>query len=103
MLLNFLTEGEIEDIVNEFHKGVCGGHHGWRVIAYKILRAGYYWPSLFSDVNCMVRACVECQMFARKKSCNPSHSCLLKQSFNNGVLISLVKSTRIQVGNINGS
>jgi hypothetical protein len=73
ILLNCLTEEETEGIIIEFHKGVCGGHHAWRATAYKILRAGYYWPSLFSDVNCLVRACVECQMFAGSRSCFPSH------------------------------
>jgi hypothetical protein len=67
ILLNFLTEEETEDIINEFHKGVCGGHHAWRATAYKILRVGYYWPSLFSNVNCMVRACVECPNVCRKE------------------------------------
>jgi hypothetical protein len=44
-LLRCLTEPETEDVTNEFHKGVCGGHHAWRATAYKILRAGYYWPN----------------------------------------------------------
>jgi hypothetical protein len=40
---------------------------------YKILRAGYYWPSLFSDVNVLVRACVEFQVFGGKKKFLPLH------------------------------
>ena len=66
-----VVEGEIEDIVNEFHKGVCGGHHAWRATAYKILRVGYYWPTLFTEVNRRVRACVECQLFAGKWKLSP--------------------------------
>ena len=58
ILLNFLTEEETEGIIIEFHKGVCGGHHAWIATAYKILRVGYYWPSLFSYVHGLVRACV---------------------------------------------
>jgi hypothetical protein len=64
ILLNFLTEEEIAVIVTEFHNGICGGHHAWRTTTYNIIRDGFYWPSLFSDVNCMVRECVECQVFA---------------------------------------
>jgi hypothetical protein len=30
ILLNFLTKEETKDIINEFHKGICGGHHAWR-------------------------------------------------------------------------
>ena len=62
----FPTEEEIEGIIIEFHKGVCGGHHAWRSTTYNILRAGYYWPSLFSDVNGLVRSCVEFQMLVGK-------------------------------------
>jgi hypothetical protein len=62
-----LVESEIEGVINEFHEGVCGGHHAWRASAYKILRAGYYWPKLFSYVNIKVRACNPCQLFARKQ------------------------------------
>jgi hypothetical protein len=67
-LLRCLTEPETEDVINEFHKGVCGGHHAWRATTYKILRAGYYWPKLFTDVNAKVRACNPCQLFSGKKN-----------------------------------
>jgi hypothetical protein len=67
-LLCCLTESETEGVIDEFHKGVCGGHHAWRETTYKILRAGYYWPKLFTDVNARVRACKSCQLFAGKKN-----------------------------------
>jgi len=70
-LINFLTEEETEGIVTAFHKGACGGHHALRATAYKILRDGYYWSSLFFDVNCMVRTCVEFHMFAGNKKLFP--------------------------------
>jgi hypothetical protein len=65
-LLVCLVEYETEKVISEFHEGVCGGHHAWRAVAYKILRAGYYWPKLFSDVNAKVRACNPCQLFMGK-------------------------------------
>jgi hypothetical protein len=65
-LLVCLVESETEEVISEFHEGVCGGHHAWRAKAYKILRAGYYWPKLFSDVNAKVRACDPCQLFTGK-------------------------------------
>jgi len=65
-MLNFLIEEEIEENINEFHQRICGGHRAWRATAYKILIVGYYWLSFFSDVNYMVRAFVECHMFAGK-------------------------------------
>jgi hypothetical protein len=54
-LLCCLTEPETQGVINEFHEGVCGEHHAWRETTYKILRAGYYWPKLFTDVNAKVR------------------------------------------------
>jgi hypothetical protein len=67
-LLCCLTELETEGIIDEFHKGICGGHHAWRATTYKILRVGYYWPKLFTDVNARVRACNSCQLFVGKKN-----------------------------------
>jgi hypothetical protein len=58
-----LVESEIEKVISEFHEGVCGAHHAWRVTAYKILRVGYYWPKCFSDVNAKVKACNPYQFF----------------------------------------
>jgi hypothetical protein len=66
-LLVCLVESETPRVIEEFHEGVCGGHHAWRATAYKILRARYYWPKLFSDVNAKVRACNPCQIFAGKQ------------------------------------
>jgi len=58
---------EAEMIVAEFHSGLCGGHHYWRATAHKILRVGYYWPTVFTDVCKRVRACIKCQKFAGKQ------------------------------------
>jgi len=65
-LLVCLIESETKKVINKFHEGVCGGHHTWRETTYKILRAGYYWPKLFSDVNAKFGACNPCQLFACK-------------------------------------
>jgi hypothetical protein len=65
-LLCFLTEAEI-GVIDEFHEGVCGGHHVWRATAYNISRVGYYWPKLFTKVNERVRARNSCQLFSSKQ------------------------------------
>ena len=66
-LLSCLVESETKKVINEFREGVCGGHHAWRAMTYKILRVGYYWPKLFTDVNAKVRACNPYQLFAGKQ------------------------------------
>jgi ribonuclease HI len=67
VLLKCMSPQEAEMIVAEFHSGLCGGHHFWRATAHKILRAGYYWPTMFTDVCKRVRACIKCQKFAGKQ------------------------------------
>ena len=66
ILLRCLDKPEIEEVISESHEGACGGHKYWKETTYKILRAGYYWPSLFYDVYQQVRACIPCQKFAGK-------------------------------------
>ncbi|XP_068474819.1 uncharacterized protein [Phaseolus vulgaris] len=36
-------------IMSELHEGVCGSHVGGRALASRVLRAGYYWPTLKED------------------------------------------------------
>eukprot|EP00253_Pinus_taeda_P015145 PITA_15145 len=49
----------------------CGGHLYWKSTADKILRAGYYWPSLFADVNKFFVLCHKCQIFEGKRKLLP--------------------------------
>ena len=50
ILLRCVIEEEEKQIFCDLHHGVCGGHHHWKYTAFKILRASYYWPILFSDM-----------------------------------------------------
>lgn len=45
---------------------ICGGHYPAQTTAHKILRAGYYWPTLFKDSFSYVRTCQPCQLLAGK-------------------------------------
>jgi transposase InsO family protein len=58
---------EADKIMVGFHSGLCRGHHFWKTTTHKILRAGYYWPTLFTDVCREVRACIPCQSFSGKQ------------------------------------
>ena len=64
ILLLCLIEDEVENIMAEFHEGICGGHYSWRATAHKILKAGFFWPKLFGDVFSRVRTCDKFQIFA---------------------------------------
>jgi hypothetical protein len=51
ILLNCLLKNEANKVLQEFHAGESGGHLNWKVIANKILRARFYWSTLFADVH----------------------------------------------------
>jgi len=40
-----VREEEVFDILKYAHDEPCGGHFGDKWTAYKVLRAGYFWPS----------------------------------------------------------
>uniref|UniRef100_A0A2N9HH57 Integrase catalytic domain-containing protein n=1 Tax=Fagus sylvatica TaxID=28930 RepID=A0A2N9HH57_FAGSY len=51
-------------VMREIHEGVCGDHSGARALQRKIVRAGYYWPSMKADTYQFVQHCDKCQRFA---------------------------------------
>jgi hypothetical protein len=66
IILKCVNHDDSQRIIKEMHSGLCGGHYAPRTTAAKIMRAGYYWPSLFKDVHIFVRACQECQFYSGK-------------------------------------
>jgi ribonuclease HI/transposase InsO family protein len=67
IILRCVDELESKRLLVDFHSGFCGGHFAAKTTAHKILRAGYYWPTIFSDVHKMVRGCQQCQLFTGKQ------------------------------------
>ncbi|XP_017250742.1 uncharacterized protein LOC108221371 [Daucus carota subsp. sativus] len=62
--LKFIDGDECTYVMREVHEGICGNHSGGNLLAMKILRQGYYWPTLRSDAFEFARACDKCQRFA---------------------------------------
>eukprot|EP00253_Pinus_taeda_P002656 PITA_02656 len=71
ILLNCLIEEEADKVIDEFHKGDCRGHHYWKATANKVLRAGYFWPTMFRDIYKRIATCHECQVFEGKRKLMP--------------------------------
>eukprot|EP00253_Pinus_taeda_P030668 PITA_30668 len=67
-----LTFEEAERVLNDCHSGACGSHMSGYATAQKILRAGYFWPSIFKDFILAVRSCHECQIYQRKMRAPPA-------------------------------
>ncbi|XP_025636205.1 uncharacterized protein [Arachis hypogaea] len=63
-LLKCISNEEAEEVMAETHEGVCGNHIGGRALAAKILRTGYYWPTIKRDCITKVKACDNCQKHA---------------------------------------
>ena len=59
--LKCLTPEDGARIIQEIHEGPSGAHQGARVTYQKILRLGYFWPTLQKDTLDFVRKCDTCQ------------------------------------------
>ena len=70
-------------MIKELHDGPDGGHFSARTTAMKIMRVGYYWPSLFHDCHTYVRKCEKCAFFSGKQklAALPLHPIQVDQSF----------------------
>ena len=64
-ILKCIAGKHIEYVLREVHEGVCGNHIGARALAGKVLRQGYYWPTILRDATDLVRRCKICQEHAK--------------------------------------
>ena len=48
------------------HNEVCGVHYMPKTTAHKVLRYGFWWPTLFRDAHKLVRKCDPYQKFVGK-------------------------------------
>nr|GEX76901.1 reverse transcriptase domain-containing protein [Tanacetum cinerariifolium]GEX76909.1 reverse transcriptase domain-containing protein [Tanacetum cinerariifolium] len=48
---------EAYDILNAYHDGPTGGHHGANFIAKKVFDAGFFWPTIYRDARDLVKSC----------------------------------------------
>ena len=49
-ILRCICEDEAKQVLTEVQEGVCGNHYGDQVLAHKVLRLGYYWPTIQQDL-----------------------------------------------------
>jgi hypothetical protein len=56
---------EVPTIVEACHNSVCSGHFSGQLTGQNILRAWYFWPTLFRDVHAHVRKCDACHHYTR--------------------------------------
>ena len=65
LILKNVGKEDANYILREVHEGICGNHIGARTLAGKILRQGYYWPTMLKDATELVKKCKACQEHAK--------------------------------------
>ncbi|XP_074299025.1 uncharacterized protein LOC141630033 [Silene latifolia] len=63
--LRCLGKEEAETILKDVHSGECGNHAGGRSLSNKILRQGYFWPTMRADAVNHAKRYESCQKAAR--------------------------------------
>ena len=64
LYLRCLGNEKADYVTREVHEGICRNHSGLRSLVHKLVRAGYYWPTMQADAEAYVRACDKCQRFS---------------------------------------
>ena len=62
--LRCLAPDEVNYVLREVHEGACGNHSGAKSLIHKVVRVGYYWPTVQVDAKAYVKACDKCQRFS---------------------------------------
>lgn len=57
-----LEKDESRVSLQEVHAGICGSHSSGFTLAKKILRMGYFWPTMGKDSTDYVKTCKKCQI-----------------------------------------
>jgi hypothetical protein len=73
VLMKCVTKEDGYDILREIHEGICGNHAASRTLVGKAYRAGFWWLTVVTDAEDLVRRCQNCQFFG-KQSHVPAHS-----------------------------
>ena len=64
LYLRCLSHDEADYVMREVHEGIYGNHSGARSLVHKLIRAGYYWPTMLKDAQAYIKAYDKCQRFS---------------------------------------
>ncbi|HEX4851449.1 MAG TPA: hypothetical protein VFV08_11615 [Puia sp.] len=71
--LRCLNRAKADKVLIELHDKYRTGHGSHLATTHKILRASYYWPTMFKDTKSHIRSCHTCQTVADKGRNRPIH------------------------------
>ena len=72
--LRCLVLNEANYVIRKVYEVVCGNHLGVQSLVHKLIRAGYYWPTMQKDAQSYVKACDKCQRFSNVVRQHQNHS-----------------------------
>ena len=83
VFLRCLEHEDAKKVLAELHDGPAGGHFLGDTTTHKILRFGYYWPTLFKDAHAHVRKCDTCQSSSGRqaKATGPLKPVIISEPF----------------------
>ena len=55
--LRCLALNEVNYVLREVHEGAYGNHSEAKALVHKVVRAGYYWPTIQADAKAYVKMC----------------------------------------------
>ena len=61
--LKCVNEEEAKYILEEIHEKICGDHVSPRSLVSKVIRTGYFWPTMQVDAMELIKKCDNCQRF----------------------------------------
>nr|XP_023870623.1 uncharacterized protein LOC111983195 [Quercus suber] len=61
--LKCVDKEEAKYILEEIHEGLCKDHVGPRSLVSKVVKIGYFWPTMQVDKRELVKKCDKCQRF----------------------------------------
>ena len=64
LYLRCLSPNEANYVLREVHERAYGNHSRVRSLIHKVVRAGYYWPTIQADAKAYVKVCDQCQRFS---------------------------------------
>jgi len=62
-LLKCLNQEHVQYVLVEMHRDICNMHSGARCMVTRVVRVGYYWPTLRKYAYEYITRCQECQQF----------------------------------------
>ncbi|KAL0462983.1 UNVERIFIED_CONTAM: hypothetical protein Slati_0185900 [Sesamum latifolium] len=63
-LLKCLSPEKAHYVLREIHEGSCSNHSGVWSLAEKVIRQGYFWPTLVKNTMEFTKKCESCQKYA---------------------------------------